>query len=419
MNDTDYQRWICDACGYIYEEFKGDPDSGLAPGTRYEDIPDGWSCPLCGLTKSDLRLLTETPAAPIKKKTSFLPTKNSKSRGGDNYIVIIGAGIAAWSVAENIRQHDQDTPVLLVTACDGSSYPKPALSTALANGKTADDLIERDAASKAAELNIDVRTETRVIKIDPGKKRLTTGKGGIQYDKLILALGAHQRELPISGTATETVSRVNDLASYRKLRQRLNDNVKHITILGAGLIGCEFAEDLTTAGYQINIIDPAKYPLSSLLTADTANQLAAHLQDKGVKWHFGVKLDSVEYSGEQLCATLSNGKAIKTDLVLSAAGLIPNIHLAEKTGLSVNKGINVDRQMCTSAKDIYAIGDCAEVEGKIFAYIEPIRRQAQTIAAHLRNEHKPFKLKAPLVRVKTPGFPLTIHSPLTEFERLT
>ena len=61
MSDASYLRWICDACGYIYDEAKGDPDSGLAPGTRYQDIPDDWQCPLCGMMKSDLRLLPEAP----------------------------------------------------------------------------------------------------------------------------------------------------------------------------------------------------------------------------------------------------------------------------------------------------------------------------------------------------------------------
>ena len=63
MGDSEYRRWICDACGYIYDEAQGDPDSGLAAGTRFDDIPDNWECPLCGLRKSDLRLLPDMPAA--------------------------------------------------------------------------------------------------------------------------------------------------------------------------------------------------------------------------------------------------------------------------------------------------------------------------------------------------------------------
>jgi rubredoxin-NAD+ reductase len=366
---------------------------------------------LCGLSKSDLRLLPEAPVASAKPKAAIGKSAGSKNRGSEDTIVIVGAGIAGWSVAEAIRQQDADTPLLLVTACPGISYPKPALSTAFAHGKSADDLAEQDAASKAAELNMDVRTETRVIKIDSNKKRLTTAKGGIQYGKLILALGAHQRELPIAGDAADSVLRVNDLMAYKKLRARLEDGVQHVTILGAGLIGCEFAEDLTTAGYQVSVVDPTDYPIASLLPADTARELRMRLQEKGVQWHFHSTVDSIEHSGQHQRAILSNGEAIETDLVLSAAGLIANTQLAEKAGLAVDKGIMTDRYMHTSMDDIYAIGDCAAVEGQVFAYIEPIRRQAETIAADLRGEDKAFAIHPPLIRVKTPSMPLTICPP--------
>ncbi|MEJ2620616.1 MAG: FAD-dependent oxidoreductase [Candidatus Thiodiazotropha sp.] len=411
MSESDYRRWICDACGYIYDEAKGDPDSGLAPGTRFEAIPDDWLCPLCGLTKTDLRLLPEAPVATATSRRAPRATSGKTCRGGDEYVVIVGAGIAAWSVAESIRRDDSETPILLVTACEGLSYPKPALSTALAQGKSADDLVEQDAASKASELNLTVRTQTRVIKIDPQKHRLTTSKGGIQYGKLILALGAHQRQLPIAGDAADSVLLVNDLAAYKKLRNRLEAQVQHVTILGAGLIGCEFAEDLTSAGYRVSVIDPADHPLASLLPSDTAMDLAHRLQEKGVMWHFNTTLDSVEQSRERQRAVLSDGEAIETDLILSAAGLVANTQLAEKAGLSVSRGIDTDKRMRTSQADIYAIGDCAAVEGEIYCYIEPIRRQADTIAADLRGEEQPFNRLPPLIRVKTPSFPLTVCPP--------
>lgn len=409
MTEGDFRRWICDACGYVYDEMQGDPDSGLPPGTRYEDIPDDWQCPLCGLRKSDLRLLPEMPAATTTlNKSRARKTTSGKSRGSADHIVIVGAGIAGWSVAEAIRAQDTQTPILLVTGCEGISYPKPAMSTALAQGKGADDIVEQDAASKAAALGIEVRTETRVIKIDRTKKRLTTAKGGIQYGRLVLALGASQRKLQVSGDSAESILRVNDLKTYRALRRRLDDDVKHVSILGAGLIGCEFAEDLIGAGYSVSVIDPTDQPLASLLPTQTAQQLRSRLQDKGVDWRFHVTLDRLESSGTRMRAIFSNGDAVETDLVLSAAGLVANKQLADKAGLAVNRGIVTDRLMQTADPDVFAIGDCAEIENQIYAYIEPIRRQAQTIASALRGEDKPFDVKPPLVRVKTPSFPVSI-----------
>lgn len=413
MSSSDYQRWICDACGFIYDEAKGDPDSGLVPGTRYADIPDDWQCPLCGMRKSDLRLLPDAPAAvtPRERAPNPLAGAAGKCRGGDDYVVIIGAGVAGWSVAEALRQADPELPVLLVTSCPGASYPKPALSTALAQGKSADDLVQQDAASKAAELGIELRTETRVIKADPARRRLVTSKGVIEYGKLVLALGASQRELPLLGDAAERVMQVNDLRSYRRLRHELDAGARRITILGAGLIGCEFAEDLSGAGCTVTVVDPADRPLASLLPAEMAEALRRRLADKGVDWQMQQTLDSLDRNGDCLRATLSSGTAFETDLVISAAGLVPHTGLAAKMGLKIDGGIWTDRHMRTSDPHVFALGDCAAVQGQVYSFIEPIQRQARAIAGAILDADQPFETLPPLVRIKTPSLPLTVCPP--------
>jgi len=413
MKDTVYLRWICDACGYIYDEAKGDPNDGLPPGTRFQDIPDDWQCPLCGLTKSDLRLLPELPAvtAVINRQSRSSEKSKSGPRGGSDYVVIVGAGIAGWSVAESIRRRDPQRPILLISACKGLVYPKPAISLAISQGRSAEDLIDTDAISRAAELGIDVTTETRVLKIDTNRKRVTTTKGGIEFDKLILALGAHQRELPLEGNAAESVLRVNDLLSFQRLQQRLTQGVKNVTILGAGLIGTEFADDLTRAGYQVTVLDPGDRPLSGLLPLKMSTELQQRLTRKGVTWKFGVMLMSLDKLGDNMTAMLSDGSTFSTDLVLSAAGLVTNTVLAEKSGLCVDVGIAVDGDMHTSDTNIYALGDCASIEGRLFSYIEPIRRQAEAIAANLIGEHECFIPIAPMVKIKTQSMPMSVCRP--------
>ena len=415
MNDTAYLRWICDACGYIYDEAKGDPADGLPAGTRYQDIPDDWQCPLCGMMKSDLRLLPETPTVPISINRSF-KTSGSKSRGGSDHVVIVGAGMAGWSVAEAIRRRDPERPVLLVSACKGLVYTKPAISLAISQGRSADDLIDSDAASRATELNIEVRTETRVLKIDTARKHLTTTKGGIEYGKLILALGAQQRELSIEGDAVDSVLRVNDLLSFKKLQQRLAEGVKSVTILGAGLIGSEFADDLTRAGYQVTVIDPGNRPLNQLLPELMANELQQRLEAKGVIWNFGVTLKRLDKETNNLKVELSDGSIFFTDLVLSAAGLVTNTVLAQKSGLNVDAGVAVDNDMRTSNDDIYAIGDCASVDGRLFSFIEPIRRQAEAIAADVMGEHERFMPISPTVKIKTQSMPMSVCRPASQYE---
>ena len=419
MTDTPYRRWICDACGYIYDEATGDPDSGLAPGTRYQDIPDDWQCPLCGLRKSDLRLL---PAAPPVSSTASVQRPGGSARGTGRglgaaagagkgstaHLVIVGAGVAGWSVAEAVRRRDPGRPILLVSACEGTVYAKPSLSMAMAQGKTAADLVYAAAGARAAELGIEVRPATRVLKIDIAKQRLITARGGIAYGQLVLALGARQRELSVAGDAAAEILRVNDLASYRSLRERLYGAGRRVLILGGGLIGCEFADDLTAGGHRVTVVEPSALPLSALLPAPMGEALRARLAQRGVDWHLGATLTGLLRAGAEYRAVLSTGEELATDVVLSAAGLIPVTEPAAKAGIAVDRGIVTDRRMRTSVDGVYAVGDCAAVEGQVFSFIEPIRRQAEAIAADVAGESEPFVPLPPLVRVKTPSLPLTI-----------
>jgi rubredoxin-NAD+ reductase len=117
-----WRQYLCRACGLVYDEALGDPDSGLAPGTRFEDIPDDWVCPLCGVMKADFE--PYDGAAPSGAEHA-LPAAPSSPRRTGTGVVIVGAGIAGWSAAEALRALDDDVPITLVTACGGDRYHKP------------------------------------------------------------------------------------------------------------------------------------------------------------------------------------------------------------------------------------------------------------------------------------------------------
>ena len=413
MTEQAYRKYLCVVCGWIYDEAKGDPDSGLAPGTRFEDIPDDWYCPLCGVTKADMSLLPDKPAMATSTPRPAGVSKGS-GKGSPDTLVILGAGIAGWATAEAIRRHDPERPVLLVSACDGSVYSKPALSIAMGKGLSADELVEKSADEMAAELAIEVRTKTRIVRIDRQRKRLVTTKGGIEYAQLVLAVGARQRKIPVQGNAAKEMLGVNDLAAYRKLREKLDGGIEHVTIVGAGLVGVEFAEDLIAGGKSVTVLDMADGPLAALLPGPISHQLQQRLSGKGVQWRFNTGMKSLEKDEAHYRAQLTDGSELETDLVISAAGLEVMSELAEKAGLNVNRGISVDAQMRTNDESIFAVGDCAEVNGQIYAYIEPIRRQAESIAAALTGKSLPFESKAPVVRVKSPSLPLCISPPIAE-----
>ena len=410
---SDYKKWLCEACGYIYDEEKGDPDSGLMPGTKFQDIPDDWYCPLCGLSKADF-----VPYSQVNNNRA-IPSSGkaiATSKGSEKHIVIVGAGVAGLSVAEEVRKIDKQVPIMIVSACEGNKYPKPLLSTALSKDKKPEELVQQSAKQFADLYNVEFKNNTKILKIDLKKSRLTTAKGGLRYGTLVLALGANQRELVIDGDAKESVIKVNDLTSYSKFRKRLDAGVRHVTILGGGLIGAEFAEDLTNLNISVRVVDPGERLLSNLLPEHFSTALADGLMVKGVDFSFDTTLDLLESCGDRYRATLSNGNAFNTDLVVSAAGLVPNTMLPNKSGLRVSKGIIVNEYMQTSVPEIYALGDCAEVNGKIFSYIEPIKRQAKTIAKNILGFDEPFISKKPLVTLKTPSYPIVVCKPGVEEE---
>ena len=142
-------------------------------------------------------------------------------------------------------------------------------------------------------------------------------------------------------------------------------------VIGGGLIGCEYANDLSNGGYSVQLIEPVGRVLPALLPVVASQAVGNALEDLGVTFHFGVSVQAVYNEGEGVRAVLSDGKEISGDIVLSAIGLRPRIALAKEAGLTVNRGVVVNRLLATSQPDIYALGDCAEVDGLVLPYVLP------------------------------------------------
>ncbi|MHB1228881.1 MAG: FAD-dependent oxidoreductase [Halothiobacillus sp.] len=401
-------RWICTVCGWIYNEVEGDPDSGIAPGTRFEDIPANWSCPLCGVTKADFITLEAYAAQRASSGPKTRPRRARGQIGGEDTVVIIGGGIAGWTVAERLRERDPERPITLITADDGCIYPKPALSMAIGQGRSPDDLIEQSGTEKAEALGVTLQANTRVMGIKPINKRLTTTKGNVKYGQLVLALGASQRRHSFAGDAADDILRINDLTSYRHLRTLLEGESRHVVLIGAGLIGVELAEDMTAGGHRVTLLDVGTQLLGRLAPPSIAQQLLTAMTPKGISFCPGVSLAALDREANRYRAMLTNGAALATDIVISAMGLMPNIELAKHAGLQVGRGITAQASdLRTSDQDIFAVGDCAEIDGRSYFYIDPIRRQAETVAASLCGERHPFERHPISIRVKTPS--LTLH----------
>jgi rubredoxin-NAD+ reductase len=325
-------------------------------------------------------------------------------------IVIVGSGLAGYTLLKEIRKRDAALPVTVVTADDGAFYSKPNLSNALTAGKSAAALASASAEKMAAEQNATILTRTRVTAIDTAAQLIRCDKGDIEYSRLILALGADPFPHGLAGSGAEAVLAVNDLADYGAFRSAI-DGKRRITVLGGGLIGCEFANDLANVGYLVDVVHLGDWPLERLLPVEAGQRLAGSLAAIGVTWHFGRTGRAVDKTAGGYVVTLDNGDTLAADVVLSAIGLRPRTQLAQSAGIPVGRGIQTDRLLQTGTANVYAMGDCAEVEGLNLPYVQPLMVQARALAATLTGKATPVVYPAMPVMVKTPAHPVAVLPP--------
>jgi len=322
-------------------------------------------------------------------------------------VVIVGTGLAGYNLAREFRKLDGQTPLLLITADDGRSYSKPMLSTGFGKNKDADGLSMAEPGTMTEQLNAEVRTHTRVSGIDPGHKRLWIGEEAVHYRDLILAWGAQTVSVPVEGDAGDAIFPINDLEDYARFRAAAAGK-RRVLILGVGLIGCEFANDLIVGGHEVDLVAPCEQVMPTLLHPAAAAAVQAGLEGLGARFHLGPVLTRLSRREDGLEANLSDGQVIECDLVVSAIGLRPRVDLAAAAGLETGRGVVVDRHLKTSHANIYALGDCAEVDGLNLLYVMPLMSCARALAQTLAGTPTAVKYGPMPITVKTPVCPLVV-----------
>ncbi|MEY4882217.1 MAG: hypothetical protein RIS34_71 [Pseudomonadota bacterium] len=338
-------------------------------------------------------------------------------------LIIIGTGLAGWSTAREFRKLDSATPVLLITADGGHFYAKPSLSNAFAQKRTPEQLVSTPAARMVETQNVTLLAHTRVEAINPATQTVTTSKGVFHYSQLVLATGAQPIRVPVAGDAADQVLSINSLDDFSAFHAQLTGaGEKHVLIMGAGLIGCEFANDLAASGYQVTVVDPSDGPIAALLPAAAGAELREALSRLGVTWHFGATVKSVNRAPgiggglprPALQVELSNGQLAPVDIVLSAIGLRANTVLAQAAGLACERGVVVDAALQTSAPHIYALGDSAQYASagsRTLPYVMPIMSAARALAATLAGTRTEVVFPLMPVGIKTPALPIVVAAP--------
>ncbi|MEB3372353.1 NAD(P)/FAD-dependent oxidoreductase [Saccharopolyspora mangrovi] len=274
--------------------------------------------------------------------------------------MIVGAGMAGAKGAEALRDQGFDGRITLLGDEPHRPYERPPLSKDYLLGNAEFDAAYVHPENWYADNQVDLRLSTSARQIDRSLRQVELADGSrLDFDKLMLATGAHPRSIPIPGHDAEGVLHLRRVGDSDRIKQALND-IEHLVVVGAGWIGLEVASAARQAGVGVTVVETAELPLLRVLGREAAEVFAALHREKGVSFRFTTALDEIlAPSGQVTGVRLTDGLEIEAQAVLVAVGVEPDVELASEAKLRVSNGVLVDATLRTADPNIVAAGDVA------------------------------------------------------------
>jgi rubredoxin-NAD+ reductase len=320
-------------------------------------------------------------------------------------VVIIGTGLAGYLLAKEIRALS-DCPITLITKNQGNYYTKPGLSHLIRQNKRPENLVMKTPEAMAEDLKLDILVEDQVMDIDTQSMSVLCKNQSVQYTQLVFAVGAEPkfpREIDYHGKRPLVV---NHLEDWQALGQSL-DSKGTMAVMGGGLVGSEFAHDVSGA-QSVDWIFSESWPLSRFVPFQVGHWFKTNMEALGIRVIQG-RIDSVSHDDHYQVKV--SGASYPYDTVFQAFGLGPVTDIAIKAGVNCQLGICVDRFLRTNQPNIFAMGDCAEMDQVVLQYVAPIRIQAKALASTLCGHTQPVTYPAMTCVVKTPMAPVAFCIP--------
>lgn len=296
--------------------------------------------------------------------------------------VIVGNGVAGVTAAQEFVRSDPAAEVHIFGAEPYPYYRRPLLWEFIAGQLEQDALYFRPAEWYAGR-GIHLHLGTQVTSLDPSAHRITLADGSsVQYDRLLLATGSRPSIPACEGTGNEgvfTLRTLDDALAIKAYAQQVSTAV----VIGGGLLGLETARALHTAGLDVTVVEFFPYLLPRQLDVEGAQVLQSLLEAQGLRVLTGGTTEAILGNGRATGIRLKDGRLVPGELGLFSTGIRSEVALAQAAGLSVNRGIVVDQRLQTSVEDIFAAGDVAEFEGRVYGIIPPAIEQARVAAAQM------------------------------------
>jgi len=357
------KAWVCKVCGYIH----------------YGPEPPA-ECPVCGAPASEFELMPDkAPAAGASKGV-----KNTGMA-----VVIVGAGIAGVSAAEELRKTSPKAEIILISNETELPYYRISLTHYLA-GDVQPDQFAIHPESWYTDQQIDMRLGIDVTAVNPVLKTVTLSSGDVlDYDRLVLTPGSRPFVPPISGT---NLSKVYTLRTRRDADNILVDcKGAKVVCIGGGLLGLEAAGALVRQGANVTVLETLNWLIPRQLNKKAAGIFQAFVERLGISVRTAVKIKELRGEGNVRSVLLEDGSEIPADMVIISAGVRSNTSLAVQANIKVNQGIQVDEYMRTSQPGIYSAGDSAEHNGVLYGTWAPALAQGIIAGASAVKESMAFK----------------------------
>ena len=331
---TTEKRWKCVVCG---EEFNG---------PKPPDI-----CPACGASADQFIEVSQNVV-------TFSSDKNEK-------FLIIGNGAAGYYAADAIRKRNKKCTIEMISDEPCVTYYRPSISDGIS-----EDLKEStfylSPKQWYVDNNISLTLGVQVQSLIPEEKKLLLKDGKtMSYDKLILANGSQNNILPIEGVDKAGVFTLRNLKDLEAIKSKLI-TTKNVVIVGGGLLGLEAAYEISKSGLHVSVVEFSSSLLNKQLDSESSLILKTAVENQKIEVFLGDSVTSIEGAKSVSSVVLKSGKTLDADLVLFSTGIAPNKNIADKTEIITNRGILINDNMETNIKDIYACGDIAEFNGRVY-----------------------------------------------------